>query len=333
MKKFMNDPRQFETDMLEGLIAAHPDTLRSVRPDHRALVRADSPVSGKVALATGGGSGHLPLFLGYVGRGLVDGCAVGDIFASPSAQVMLDVTRAIHGGRGVLYLYGNYGGDVLNFDLAAEMATDDGIRVETVVGTDDVASAPQGEEDRRRGVAGLYYLYKAAGACADDGGSLEEVKLAAERAKANTRSMGVALGPTHFPATGTATFEIGPDEMELGMGIHGEPGMHRGHMETADRIVAEILTQITADLSLPPASEVAVMVNSLGATPLEELYIIYRDVARWLEAHQIRPIRPLIGRFATSMDMAGMSITLCRLDSDLKRWLAAPCDTPFWRQV
>ena len=233
MKKILNRPADFVDEMLQGIVYAHPNDLRFAG-DQRALVRADAPVKGKVGIATGGGSGHLPVFLGYVGKGLLDGCAVGNVFSSPTANQMLAVTKAISGGAGVLYLYGNYTGDVMNFDMAAEMADMEDIKVETVLVADDVASAPPQRKDTRRGVAGLFFAYKIAGACAAEMADLATVKRAAEKALANTRSMGVALSPCTVPEAGRPTFTIGDDEMEIGMGIHGEPGVRRGKLETAD---------------------------------------------------------------------------------------------------
>lgn len=333
MKKFLNEPGSFEREMLEGLVLAYPDQLRSPRPDLRALVRATPPARpGKVGLATGGGSGHLPLFLGYVGQGLLDGCAVGDIFQSPSAQVMLDVTRAINAGHGVLYIYGNYGGDILNFDMAAELAAAEGIRVETVIGTDDVASAPKGDEGRRRGVAGLYYVYKLAAATADRGADLDAVKAAAEDANAHTRTMGVAFTPTYLPATGKPTFQIAEDEMEIGMGIHGEPGFQRTKLATAREIVDAMLSRVVPDLGVGAGAEVSVLVNGLGGTSLEELHLVFREVHQWLAARDIRIAHPSIGNFATSMEMAGLSISLLELNDERKALLAAHCNTPFVKQ-
>lgn len=333
MKKILNNPDNFVNEMLEGILAAHPQELKAVSPDLRSIVRADAPIEGKVGLATGGGSGHLPVFLGYVGKGMLDGCAVGNVFASPSAQQMLEVTKAIDGGSGVLYIYGNYGGDIMNFDVAAEMADFEDIKVETVIVADDVASAPKGNEKKRRGVAGLFYAYKIAGACADEMMFLEEVKRVTEKALAGTRSMGVALSPCTIPSAGKPTFEIGDDEMEIGMGIHGEPGIKRGKLQTADEIAETIVKTIVEDLPYNSGDEVSVLINGLGATPKEELYIVYRKVYSLLKELGIKVYRPYIGEFATSMEMAGMSITLMKLDEELKRLLDKPANTPFFIQV
>ena len=333
MKKIINDPFAFVDEMLEGILLAHPDQLRAVGDDRRAVVRADAPTQGKVGLVTGGGSGHLPVFLGYVGHGLLDGCSVGNVFSSPTTDQMLAATVAVHGGAGVLYLFGNYSGDVMNFGMAAEMADlEHGIRVETVLATDDVASAPRGEERRRRGVAGLFYLYKLAGAKAAEMSPLEEVKRIAEKAVANTRSMGVALSPCTVPAAGRPTFTIGEDEMEIGMGIHGEPGVRRGKLESADAIATSLMTAILGDITLAAGDEVSVLVNSLGATPKEELYVLYRKAYRMLEEQGVTVHRAYVGEYATSLEMAGASITLLKLDDELKPLLDAPAQTPFFVQ-
>lgn len=328
MKKFINDPNNFVNEMLDGLYRAHSGMVSYVGDDLRCLVRVDSPVQSKVALATGGGSGHLPLFLGYVGKGMLDGCAVGDVFQSPSAEQMLEVTKRIHGGKGVLYIYGNYGGDVMNFDMAGEMAAMEGIEVRTVLAKDDVASADRA--DMRRGVAGMVFAFKAAGAKADMGGSLDEVEAVAREALLNSRTMGVALGPCILPAVGKPTFAIGEGEMEVGMGIHGEPGVQRRSIETADRIVENILTTITGDLPLAAGDHVAVMVNGLGATPLEELYILYRRVHQILGDQGVSIYKTFVGEYATSLEMIGASLTVMKLDDELAALLDYQAHTPLF---
>ncbi len=333
MKKIINDPFAFVDEMLEGIILAHPDQLRLVGPDRRVVVRAGAPIQGKVGIATGGGSGHLPVFMGYVGKGLVDGCSIGNVFSSPTVEQMLAATQAIHGGAGVLYLFGNYSGDVMNFGMAAEMAEAEGIHVETVLAADDVASAPKGQEARRRGVAGIFYAYKLAGAKAETKAPLAEVKRIAEKAVASTRSMGVALSPCTVPAAGRPTFTIGEEEMEIGMGIHGEPGVRRGKLEPADRITDLLMEAILGDIALAKGETVSVLVNGLGATPKEELYVMYRRVHQILSGRGIQVHRPYIGEYATSMEMAGASVSLCRLDGELKALLDAPALSPFICQV
>ena len=268
MKKIINAPERFIPEMLEGIYAAHPDELMCVGGDLHCLV-SKRKHAGKVGIATGGGSGHLPLFLGYVGEGMLDGCSIGDVFQSPSAEQMLAVTKEIDQGAGVLYIYGNYNGDIFNFDMAAEMADmEEDIRVESVVAGEDVASAgpsAEGEPNKRRGVAGIFFVYKCAGAAAAAGLDLDEVKRVAEKACANVRTMGVALTSCTVPRVGHPSFEIGDDEMEIGMGIHGEPGIRRGKLRPADEIVDEMLTPILSDLPFQEGDEVAVLINGLGA--------------------------------------------------------------------
>jgi dihydroxyacetone kinase DhaK subunit len=329
MQKLINRPEDFVAEMLEGILAAHPDQLRR-GDDPRAILRADAPVAGKVAIATGGGSGHLPVFMGYVGRGLADGAAIGNVFASPSADQMLAVMRAVDGGRGVLQLYGNYGGDVMNFGLAAELAEAEGIAVATVLGADDVASAPKGEEARRRGIAGIFFLYKIAGARAEEGADLDAVTAVAERAAANVRSMGVALAPCTVPAAGRPTFELPAGEMEIGMGIHGEPGVRRGRLATADEVADDLVDALLEDLPHSAGDRVDVLVNGLGSTPVEELYILFRRVAARLGEAGLTIRRTWVGEYATSLEMAGASVSLLVVDDELARLMDAPADSPFF---
>ncbi len=332
MKKFMNDPRQFVDEMLEGILAAHPDQLACVANDLRCIIKAGNKKKGKVGIATGGGSGHLPLFLGYIGDGLLDGCAVGGVFQSPSAEQMLEVTKAIDSGAGVLYIYGNYGGDIMNFDMAAEMAELEDIKVQQVVAGEDVASAPKGEEGKRRGVAGIFFVYKIAGAMADRLASLEEVKRVAQKVCANVRTMGVALTPCIVPEVGKPSFTIGENEMEIGMGIHGEPGIHRGPLLKADEIIDQIMGRILVDLPYKKGDEISVLVNGLGATPKEELYILYRKVQQILKKEGISVYNTYIGEFATSMEMAGASVSLLKLDDELKGLISRQANSPFFAQ-
>ncbi|UCG26317.1 MAG: dihydroxyacetone kinase subunit DhaK [Chloroflexota bacterium] len=332
MKKILNKPEEFVDELLDSLFKAHPDQL-SYTEDIHAVVRADAPVKDKVALATGGGSGHLPVFLGYVGKGMLDGCAVGDVFQSPSVEQILAMTKRIDSGRGVVYIYGNYGGDVMNFDMAGEMAEFEDIETRTVLVREDVASAPPEEAARRRGVAGMVFAFKIAGAKADQGGTINEVVAVAEKALANIRTMGVALSPCTVPVVGKPTFTIGDDEMEIGMGIHGEPGMKREKLQTADEIAERMTNAILEDLEPLTGDRLAVMVNGLGATPLEELYILYRKAHEILTGQGLVIYRPYIGEYATSMEMAGASFTFFRLDDELIELLDAPASTPFFTQV
>ncbi len=333
MKKFMNEPTAFVDEMLDGILAAHPAQLKSVDGESRCLVRASTAPDGKVGIVTGGGSGHLPLFLGYVGEGMLDGCSVGGVFQSPSSDQILKVTRAVDSGKGVLYIYGNYTGDIMNFDMAAELAEMEGRNVATYVAADDVASAPQGEEHKRRGVAGIYFVYKCAGAIAETGADLDEVKRVAAKAGSSVRSMGVALSPVTVPEVGMPSFTIPDGEMEIGMGIHGEPGIRRGELLTADKIVQEMMEQILPDLPIASGDEVSVLMNGLGSTPKEELYIAYRKVADVLRHHGVSVFHVLIGEFATSLEMTGFSISMMRLDEELKELVRAPARTPFFEQA
>ncbi|MBX6322257.1 MAG: dihydroxyacetone kinase subunit DhaK [Rhodospirillaceae bacterium] len=331
MKKILNDPFTYVDDMLKGLCLAHPEFYRQTGPGGRVIRRPDAPVKGKVGIVSGGGSGHLPIFTGYVGRGLLDACAIGDVFASPSAEAMAEAMRCANGGRGVLRLYGNYGGDVLNFDMAGDMVAMEDIESTTVLLADDVASAAPAEKEKRRGVAGMVYAFKSAGAGADTGAPRPTVTRVAQKAADACRSIGAALTPCTVPQAGKPTFTIGEDEMEMGMGIHGEPGVWRGRLKPADAIAEEMMSLLLADMPLSAGDRVSVLVNSLGATPPEELYILYRVVAARLEKLGVAVVMPLVGRYATSMEMAGVSITLCRLDEELERFLKAPAACAFWR--
>lgn len=331
MKKILNDPQAYVDEMLDGLVAAHGDVLRRLGDGGRVIARAVGAIRGKVGIATGGGSGHLPVFLGYVGDGLLDSCAVGNVFAGPRVDDCQEAMKAADGGAGVLQLYGNYGGDKMNFDMAREMLELDGMEVATVRVADDVASAPAAEREKRRGVAGLVYVYKIAGARAAQGGTLAEVSASARKAADACRSIGVALTPCTVPESGKATFAIADDEVEFGMGIHGEPGIWRGKLKSADALTGEMLERLLPELDLPRGGRVAVLVNSLGATPHEELYIMYHHISKVLRDLGVTAVMPLVGRYATSMEMAGASLTLMPLDGELEQLLKAPAASPFWR--
>ncbi|MFN7994525.1 MAG: dihydroxyacetone kinase subunit DhaK [Bryobacteraceae bacterium] len=331
MKKLINDPYQVTIESIEGFVAAFPKHIRRV--GRQAVARVDAPISGKVGVLIGGGSGHEPLFMGYVGKGFADACPVGNIFASPSPEIVLDATRAASGGAGVLYLYGNYSGDVMNFDMAAEEAAEEGIEVKTVRVTDDVASAPKDEIERRRGIAGDFFVFKAAGARAEMGGSLEQVCAAATKANENTRSMGVALTSCTIPASGKPIFQLADDEIEIGLGIHGEPGQSRTKWIPADRVTEQLIARVVEDLPFRSGDEVAVLVNGLGATPLAEIYIVYRRAAQLLQEAGVRVYRSWVGEYSTSLEMAGASVTLLRLDDELKALVDYPADCPCFTQV
>ena len=330
MKKILNNPADYVDEMLEGLTAAHPEFYRLVGETKRAVARATPGKAGKVGIVSGGGSGHLPVFTGYVGPGLLDACAIGDVFASPSAEQMADAIRAADQGAGVLRLYGNYGGDIMNFDMAGDLVEFDDIRCSTVILADDVASAPPADAAKRRGVAGMVYAFKIAGAAAEAGHDLDEVTRVAQKAADACRSVGAALSPCTVPQAGKPTFTIAEDEMEMGMGIHGEPGVWRDKLRSADAIAGEMMDRLLSDMLLGAGDRVSVMVNSLGATPPEELYILYRTVKARLEGAGATIVMPLVGRYATSMEMTGVSFTLCKLDAKLEGFLKAPCDCAFW---
>jgi dihydroxyacetone kinase len=313
--------------MFDGVLRAHPGELRRLG-DLLAVVRADAPVPRKVGITTGGGSGHLPVFMGYVGQGLADGAAIGNVFSSPSANQMLSVIKAVDAGRGVLLLYGNYSGDVMNFDLAAELAEEEGVEVATVLAADDIASAPRVEADRRRGIAGIFFLYKVAGAAAEEGRDLAGVKAATEHAAGRLRSFGVALSPCVIPAVGHATFELPAGQMEIGMGIHGEPGVRHGPLETVDEITGHLVDALLEDLEHEAGDQFDVLVNGLGATPPEELYLVFRRLSQIFEERGLAVRRAFVGEYATSLEMAGMSISLLRSDDELARLVDAPASSP-----
>jgi dihydroxyacetone kinase-like protein len=332
MKKILNEPDAYVDETLDGLCEAHPDVYRRAGETGRVITRAEPGFDGKVGVVSGGGSGHFPLFTGYVSTGLLDACAVGNVFAGPAIGDCIDAMRAADHGAGVLRLYGNYGGDRMNFDMAGELAELDGLQSTTVLVADDVASASHEERAKRRGVAGVVYAYKIAGAKAEEkGATLEEVTNVARKAVDACASIGVALTPCIVPEAGTPSFTIGDNEIEMGMGIHGEPGIWRGELKRADALAAEMLERVMSDLGIGSGERVSVLINSLGATPYEELYILYRAVARELKAKGVSIVAPLVGRYATSMEMTGASITLQRLDGELEALLRAQAFCPFWR--
>ncbi len=334
MKKIINKPEDFVKETMEGIILAYGDKVKLLEDgDYRVLLSKMPVKDGKVGIVTGGGSGHLPVFLGYVGKGMLDGCAVGNVFASPSSSKMADMIRACDRGSGVLCLYGNYNGDNLNFDMACEEVEFDDIETRTLRVKDDVASSPKEHAERRRGVAGMVYAWKIAGAAADKMMTLDEVTKTTEKALSNIRTMGVALSPCIVPEVGKPTFSINEDEIEIGMGIHGEPGIEVRKMMTADEIAKTVLDTLTKDMPLKAGDEVSVMVNGLGATPQEELLIVYRKVALMLKDMGVSIVMPHVGEYATSMEMAGLSVTVFKLDDELKELLLAPAVTPFYTNL
>ena len=330
MKKILNDPFKYVDEMLEGLCLAHPDFYRQTGESGRVITRNSEIREGKVGIVSGGGSGHLPIFTGYVGKGLLDACAIGDVFASPSVEQMADAMRAADAGAGVLRLYGNYGGDIMNFDMAGEMLEMENITSTTVLLADDVASAPKQDREKRRGVAGMVYAFKIAGAAAEQKKSLEDVTRIAQKTADACHSVGAALTSCTVPQAGKPTFEISEEDMEMGMGIHGEPGVWRGNLKNADNIAHEMVDMLLTDINVVSGARMSVLVNSLGATPQEELYILFRIVKERLESVGVKIVKPLVGRYATSMEMTGVSFTFCELDDELHDLLFEPAHCAFW---
>jgi len=325
MKKLINAPEDVVTEALEGIEAAHPD-LRVDRAN-KVIYRGDSPRAGKVGLVSGGGSGHEPLHGGFVGLGMLDAACAGEVFTSPVPDQMLAATKLVDGGAGVLHIVKNYTGDVLNFEMAGELAEAEGIQTDYVVTNDDVAVEDSTFTSGRRGIAGTIFVHKICGAAADDGKDLAGVKELAERVNGNVRSMGMALTSCTPPESGEPIFQIADDEMEMGVGIHGEPGTERKKVEPADSIVDGMLDRILGDSVDFSGSEVAVMVNGMGGTPPMELYVAYARVADRLNDEGVNVWRmPYVGDYMTSLEMAGFSITLLKLDDEMKNYLGAPCD-------
>ena len=330
-KKLINEGAAAVDEMLAGILAAHPRHLRALEGSPRSIIAKQGPRPGKVGLVIGGGSGHEPSFLGFVGKGLADAAAIGNVFASPPPDPIIECAKAVHGGVGVLFLYGNYAGDVMNFDMAAEMLAMDDIDVRTVVTTDDIASASPEQKERRRGVAGNVFVFKAAGAACDMMYGFDEVERVARLANERTFTMGVALSPCSLPQTLKPNFELGADEMEIGMGIHGEPGIARGPLKPADQVTEELVGKILHEMKPARGDRVAVLVNSLGSTPLMELYILMRKVKMMLDEAGLVIHLSLVGNYCTSLEMAGASITLMHLDDELQRLIDHPCDCAMFR--
>jgi dihydroxyacetone kinase-like protein len=331
-QKIINDGNAAVDEMLVGILAAHPRHLTRSLAAPRAIIAREGPRPGKVALVIGGGSGHEPTFLGFVGKGLADAAAIGNVFASPPPQPAADAAMSAHGGAGVLFMYGNYAGDVMNFDMATELLAMDGIEARTVLTTDDIASAPKDRRSERRGVAGNVFIFKAAGAAADLMMPLDEVERVARRANDRTYTMGVALSACSLPQTRRPNFDLPAGEMEIGMGIHGEPGIRREALRGANSIVDEIMDAILGEMNAPAGDTVAVLVNSLGSTPLMELYIMFARVAERLDAAGLKIHASLVGPYCTSMEMAGASITIMHLDDELTRLIDHPCDCAMFQQ-
>ena len=329
MKKIINNADNFVEESISGLVKSYPEIYKYSSETNKVLMRSVKG-NNKVGLVSGGGSGHLPLFTGYIGKGLLDSCAIGNVFASPSVDEISTAIKSANSEKGVLCIYGNYGGDVMNFDMASEMLEMEDIKVESIVVADDVASASTEEKEKRRGVTGMLYVFKTTGAIAETGADFDEVKRIALKTNENIRTMGIALTPTILPQAGKPTFEIGDDEMEIGMGIHGEPGIRRGKLKTANEITEELSEKLLSDIDLNKGDKVSLLINSLGATPHEELFIVANKFNNILSDNGIINSKSYVGRYATSMEMAGMSITILKLDDELEKLLLEEANCPFW---
>jgi dihydroxyacetone kinase-like protein len=327
MKKLINDPEDVVDEMLDGMVAAYPDRVRRLE-GQEVLVRADAPVDGKVGVVSGGGSGHEPTHAGYLGEGMLDGAAAGEVFTSPTGDQLNKMIEACDGGEGVLCVVKNYEGDVMNFDTAAEMADIEGVDVEQVVVNDDVAVEDSLYTSGRRGVAGTVLVHKAAGAKAAQGADLQAVADTAEKVVENVGTMGMALTSCVTPEKGEPTFDLGEDEIELGIGIHGEPGTERTDVMSADEVTDHLTEQVLEDLDLDEGQEVVTIVNGMGGTPLMELFVVNRRLQNLMDDRGFDVWDAWVGDYMTSLDMEGCSITVCAVDDELKDLLAAPADTP-----
>ncbi|HET8879546.1 MAG TPA: dihydroxyacetone kinase subunit DhaK [Arthrobacter sp.] len=327
MKKFLNDPKQFVPEMLEGLALANPDTLKYV-PEYNLIMRADGPDQNKVSIVQGSGSGHEPAHVMIVGKGMLDAACPGDVFAAPPFDYVYETTKMLASPKGVLLLVNNYTGDKMVFDMAQEMSSAEGINVKTLFINDDVSVEDSTYTIGRRGVAGNFFVIKAVAAAAERGADLDEVIRIGEKVNSVTRSMGVALTACTPPAKGSPLFELGEDEIEIGVGIHGEPGRRRAKMMTANEIVEEMLTPIVHDLPFGDGDRVALMVNGLGGTPISELYLLYGQAHKRLAEQGITVGRSYVGEYCTSLDMAGASITLVKLDDEIESLLMDPAEIP-----
>jgi dihydroxyacetone kinase-like protein len=330
-KKIVNDPKNVVPEVIEGLVEAYHGKIAKL-PGVNAIVKTKL-TPGKVGLLIGGGSGHEPLFHGFLGQNMADGAACGNVFAAPAPDIVLAATRALNEGHGVLYLYGNYAGDNLNFDIAAEMAADEGIQVKTVRIWDDVASAPLSKIDQRRGIAGDLFVIKIAGGVSAAVQDLDEVYRVTAKARDLTRSMGVAVSAGSIPETGEPTFELGEDEIEIGMGMHGEPGVSREKLLPADRLVDKMMDRLIRDLPYQKGDKVCLLINDLGATTMMELLIVNRRVRQVLREAGIEVHDTLVGSYATCQEMAGFSITLLKLDDELEKYYNMPADSLGFKKV
>lgn len=328
MKKCMNQSDDFVNESLKGIYKAYQGFYESADGNLRAFLHKGKK-NGKVSIVTGGGYGHLPLFLGYVGDGLCDGAAIGNVFTSPSCETIIDVTRNIEHQNGVLFLFGNYFGDGMNFEMACELLEMEGIRAEIVKASDDVASAPRENYTKRRGIAGIVYAYKIAGASAQNGADLDEVKRIAEKTIRHTATYGVAFSSCTLPGVEQAIFEISDEDMEIGMGIHGEPGVRRSKMVGSKELAKELCVALMEDLHLKKGARISVLVNGLGMTSREELYILYADAAEYLEKNGLTIAKSMVGEYVTSLEMAGMSVSVLKLDEEMETLLKQTEYTPF----
>ncbi len=331
MNKLINAPERIVDELIEGYVAAYGDYVSRIK-DRRVVVRAKPKVTGKVGLVIGNGSGHEPIAVGWVGRGMLDANALGEIFAAPAPTLIADAIRAADRGAGVLLLVSQHAGDVINAELAVELAQGEGIDVEPLLMYDDIASAPKGREDERRGAPGTTFIYKIVGARAEEGADLAELKSLGERVRDNTRTLAAAVAPGISPLTGEPMFTLPEGEIFLGMGVHGEPGFRRMKSASADEVVAAMTEGILADLPFESGDEVLAFVNGAGGTTLMELLIAYRALAATLAERGIRTHRPLVGEYITTQEMAGLSISLCRADAEMKRLWDAPVAVPFFHR-
>ena len=326
MQRIINDPNMVVEDMLKGFAKCHKDILHVSEHNERVIVSNTAKQEGKVGIVTGGGSGHKPAFIGYCGKNMVDGVAVGEIFSSPTAKSFYDAIREVDQGKGVAVLYGNYAGDNMNVKMAMELAEDDDIEVRTVVANDDVASAPKEDRKKRRGVAGEIFLWKVGGAKASQGASLEEVIRCAQKAIDQTRSVGVGLGPCTIPANGKPNFQIEEGTMEFGIGHHGEPGVRIETLGSAKEMAKEMVEMVVEDEPFEVGDEVAVLVSGLGATPVMEQYIYYNEVEELIREKGIKIYRSYVGNYFTSLEMNGVTLTVMKVDEELKECLDMECE-------
>lgn len=331
MKKIINDANEVVQDMLDGLIAAFPNQLKLVEGT-TVIARKNAPILNKVGVISGGGSGHEPAHAGYIGKGMLDAAIAGEVFTSPTPDQVYEAIKAVDGGAGVFMVIKNYTGDVLNFEMAAELAEADGIQVAQVIVNDDVAVEDSSFTTGRRGIAGTVFVHKIAGAKAESGATLQEVQAIAEKVVNNVRSMGMALSPCTVPAAGLPSFELEENEMEIGMGIHGEPGTEKKEIASANEIAEELTNKILDDMQLNSGDEVAVMINGLGSTPEMELFIVNGKVHQILSGKGIKVYETFVGEYMTSLEMAGCSVTLLKLDEELKQLLAAESLAPAFRK-